>query len=237
MKDYDAILGLDWLEEHYGLVDCRGKKITFRIPGEDEFSHPLPRNLAGRFVISAMKAIKMIRQFGASSGDLQRLEASLDIGGGFPDLKLEATTPQKTERRPELDGKIPCRQALRLAANDFVGEQRCEEQAEQQAPSPHGPVLPPPPPVDYEAHTQGALQAQLEAQERADVWWASLLHTRFEDEAIDVAWDEFMRLFRAMFVPEHIQDRMEQEFLSLTQGSMTMLEYEARFAELSNLIS
>ncbi|MQL92416.1 hypothetical protein Taro_025038 [Colocasia esculenta] len=24
-------------------------------------------------------------------------------------------------------------------------------------------------------------------QERADVWWASLLHTRFEDRAIDVA--------------------------------------------------
>ncbi|MQM15511.1 hypothetical protein Taro_048457, partial [Colocasia esculenta] len=47
MKDYDAILGLDWLEEHYALVDCRGKKIVFRIPGEDEFSHPFPRNLAG----------------------------------------------------------------------------------------------------------------------------------------------------------------------------------------------
>ncbi|MQM04938.1 hypothetical protein Taro_037742 [Colocasia esculenta] len=27
MKDYDAILGLDWLEEPYALVDCRGKKI------------------------------------------------------------------------------------------------------------------------------------------------------------------------------------------------------------------
>ncbi|MQM05792.1 hypothetical protein Taro_038608, partial [Colocasia esculenta] len=56
MKDYDAILGLDWIEEHYALVDCRGKEITFRIPRDDEFSHPLPRNLAGRFVISAMKA-------------------------------------------------------------------------------------------------------------------------------------------------------------------------------------
>ncbi|MQL94477.1 hypothetical protein Taro_027131, partial [Colocasia esculenta] len=80
------------------------------------------------------------------------------------------------------------------------GEQRREEQAEQQAPAPQGPVLPPPPPVDYrglvqamqtQAHTQAALQAQLEAQERADVWWASLLQTRFEDGAIDIAWDEF----------------------------------------------
>ncbi|MQM07383.1 hypothetical protein Taro_040223 [Colocasia esculenta] len=32
-------------------------------------------------------------------------------------------------------------------------------------------------------------------QERADVCWASSLRTRFEDEAIDVAWDKFVRLF------------------------------------------
>ncbi|MQL73220.1 hypothetical protein Taro_005557 [Colocasia esculenta] len=87
--------------------------------------------------------------------------------------------------------------------------------------------------MQTQAHTQATLQAQLEAQERADVWWASLLHTRFEDGAIEVARDEFVRLFRAKFILEHIQDRMEQEFLSLTQGPMTVLEYEARFAELS----
>ncbi|MQL90959.1 hypothetical protein Taro_023564 [Colocasia esculenta] len=28
-------------------------------------------------------------------------------------------------------------------------------------------------------------------QERADVWWSSLLHTRFEDGAVAVYWDEF----------------------------------------------
>ncbi|MQL71406.1 hypothetical protein Taro_003734 [Colocasia esculenta] len=70
-------------------------------------------------------------------------------------------------------------------------------------------------------------------QERADVWWSSLLRTRFEDGAVVVAWDAFVRLFRAKFVPEHVQEKMEQEFLSLTQGSMTVLEYEARFSELS----
>ncbi|MQL79437.1 hypothetical protein Taro_011870 [Colocasia esculenta] len=56
-------------------------------------------------------------------------------------------------------------------------EPRRDEWAEQQAPTPQGPVLPPPPPVDYgvfmqglvqamqtQAHTQAALQAQLEAQ-------------------------------------------------------------------------
>ncbi|MQL92710.1 hypothetical protein Taro_025339, partial [Colocasia esculenta] len=70
-------------------------------------------------------------------------------------------------------------------------------------------------------------------EERANVWWSSLLRTRFEDGAVDVTWDAFVRLFRAKFVPEHIQDKMEQEFLCLTQGSMTVLEYEARFSELS----
>ncbi|MQM06502.1 hypothetical protein Taro_039326 [Colocasia esculenta] len=58
------------------------------------------------------------------------------------------------------------------------GEQRREEQAEQKAPAPQGPVLPPLPPMDYgvfmqglvqamqtQDHTQAALQAQLEAQE------------------------------------------------------------------------
>ncbi|MQM16706.1 hypothetical protein Taro_049664 [Colocasia esculenta] len=56
-------------------------------------------------------------------------------------------------------------------------EPRREERAEQKAPAPQGPVLPPPPPVDYgvfmqclveamqtQAHTQATLQAQLEAQ-------------------------------------------------------------------------
>ncbi|MQL91568.1 hypothetical protein Taro_024181, partial [Colocasia esculenta] len=67
------------------------------------------------------------------------------------------------------------------------GKQRHEEQAEQQAPAPQGPVLPPPPPVDYgvfmqglvqamqtQAHTQTALQAQLEAQTHSLLW-----HTGF----------------------------------------------------------
>ena len=41
-------------------------------------------------------------------------------------------------------------------------------------------------------------------QERADVWWSSLLRIRFEDGAIEVTWDEFTRIFQAKFIPEHI---------------------------------
>ncbi|MQM16390.1 hypothetical protein Taro_049347 [Colocasia esculenta] len=78
-----------------------------------------------------------------------------------------------------------------------------------------------------------AIRCAEDDKERADVWWSSLLRTQFEDGTVEVGWDEFVRLFRAKFVPEHIQDKMKQEFLSLTQGAMTVLEYEARFAELS----
>ncbi|MQL99110.1 hypothetical protein Taro_031828 [Colocasia esculenta] len=70
-------------------------------------------------------------------------------------------------------------------------------------------------------------------QERADVWWSSVLRTQFRDGAMEVAWAEFVLLFRAKYIPEHVQDCMEQEFLTLTQGLMSVLEYEARFAELS----
>ncbi|MQL91437.1 hypothetical protein Taro_024047 [Colocasia esculenta] len=61
-------------------------------------------------------------------------------------------------------------------------EPRREDQGEQQALAPQGPVLPPPPPVDYgvfmqglvqamqmQAHTQAALQAQLDAQAQVPV--------------------------------------------------------------------
>ncbi|MQL94479.1 hypothetical protein Taro_027134 [Colocasia esculenta] len=56
---------------------------------------------------------------------------------------------------------------------------------------------------------------------------------QFADGALEVAWAEFVHLFRAKYIPEHVQDRMEQKFLTLTQGSMSVLEYDVRFAELS----
>ncbi|MQL92318.1 hypothetical protein Taro_024935, partial [Colocasia esculenta] len=70
-------------------------------------------------------------------------------------------------------------------------------------------------------------------QKHADVWWSSVLRTQFGDGAMEVAWTKFVCLFKAKYIPEHVQDRMEQEFFTLTQGSMSVLEYEARFAELS----
>ncbi|MQM04658.1 hypothetical protein Taro_037459, partial [Colocasia esculenta] len=131
------------------------------------------------------------------------------------DTLAEETVETDSERGDQIVG-VPsmASRGRRGGAPAREDEPRRDERAEQQAPAPQGPVLPPPPPVDYgvfmqglvqamqtQAHTQAALQAQLEAQERANVSWASLLSTRFEDGAIDVSWDEFVRLFRAKFVP------------------------------------
>ena len=53
---------------------------------------------------------------------------------------------------------------------------------------------------------------------------------------VEVTWGDFIRLFKSKYISEHVQDKMEQDFLSLTQGSMMVLEYEAKFAELSRYV-
>ncbi|MQL93702.1 hypothetical protein Taro_026336 [Colocasia esculenta] len=82
----------------------------------------------------------------------------------------------RTRRKAILEAAMASR-GRRGGAPAREDEPRRDERAEQQAPAPQGPVLPPPPPVDYgvfmqglvqamqtQAHTQAALQAQLEAQ-------------------------------------------------------------------------
>ena len=35
-KEFDVILGMDWLSRHQAIVDCRMKRVTLRTPNEDE---------------------------------------------------------------------------------------------------------------------------------------------------------------------------------------------------------
>ena len=32
INDFDIILGMDWSSEHYAFIDCREKKVVFKIP-------------------------------------------------------------------------------------------------------------------------------------------------------------------------------------------------------------
>ena len=42
-----------------------------------------------------------------------------------------------------------------------------------------------------------------------------------------------MEALRARFYPRHVKTRMQEEFLELTQGTMTVTEYHKKFLELA----
>ena len=60
MKDFDAILGLDWLEEHYALIDYRRKRVVLHLPSEKEFFHPLIQTGSEKFIVLAMKVARLM---------------------------------------------------------------------------------------------------------------------------------------------------------------------------------
>ena len=62
VMDFDVILGMDWLSQHYATLDCREKEVIFRMPGEEEFRFrgeicKKPQNL-----ISVITARRLIRR-------------------------------------------------------------------------------------------------------------------------------------------------------------------------------
>ncbi|WOH01704.1 hypothetical protein DCAR_0521089 [Daucus carota subsp. sativus] len=60
MRDFDVILGMDWLEQHKATIDCQRKKIIFGNPNSPEFEFQGSKLASlGKF-ISAIKARKMI---------------------------------------------------------------------------------------------------------------------------------------------------------------------------------
>ena len=49
-----------------------------------------------------------------------------------------------------------------------------------------------------------------------------------------MTWEEFRELFMAKFFPTSARHAKAREFLELKQGSMTMLEYVAKFTKLAH---
>lgn len=62
-------------------------------------------------------------------------------------------------------------------------------------------------------------------------WWESIRRRYQETSAI--SWQEFWIAFDEQFYPLAYQNMKMEEFLQLKRGSMTMLEYEKKFNELS----
>ncbi|KAF5205224.1 Cellular nucleic acid-binding protein [Thalictrum thalictroides] len=66
----------------------------------------------------------------------------------------------------------------------------------------------------------------------ASLWWKSV--TRGEN-AHNITWEEFCRRFDLRFFPPSLRQAKARKFLTLKQGSMTVLQYETQFTRLARL--
>ena len=62
MKDFDVILGMDWLKAHCALLDCHYKKIIFQKSREKEFAFQCPTAKFGKCLISTLRVGMMIEK-------------------------------------------------------------------------------------------------------------------------------------------------------------------------------
>lgn len=61
-REFDAILGMDWLSEHRAIVDCESKKLILRTPEGEEVVVVGERSNVLSNVVSAIKAEKMLHK-------------------------------------------------------------------------------------------------------------------------------------------------------------------------------
>ena len=61
-KEFDVILGMDWLSRHQAIVDCRMKIVTLRTPNEDEVTFIGERSNHLSNVIFVATARTMVRK-------------------------------------------------------------------------------------------------------------------------------------------------------------------------------
>ncbi|XP_010678400.1 uncharacterized protein LOC104893955 [Beta vulgaris subsp. vulgaris] len=64
----------------------------------------------------------------------------------------------------------------------------------------------------------------------ADMWWGTIKKT--SPQAIST-WEMFVEKLRNKFFPPALRRKKENEFLFLRQGQMSVVEYAAKFLELS----
>ena len=66
----------------------------------------------------------------------------------------------------------------------------------------------------------------------AEHWWNNT-RSLLREERVEITWAVFQEKFLEKYFPRDIREKKEVEFLTLTQGSMSVGEYAAKFEELS----
>ena len=77
--------------------------------------------------------------------------------------------------------------------------------------------------------TQNAL-ASFQLEGESQIWWEWVTTSK---DLETMTWDDFRRLFMGKYFPAYARHAKAREFLELRQGTMTVLEYVARFTELA----
>ncbi|XP_028054328.1 uncharacterized protein LOC114258557 [Camellia sinensis] len=62
MGHFDVVLDMDWLTKYYATIDCASKRVIFRPPGQDEFYFEGNGVVSPPYLISAMKARKLMNK-------------------------------------------------------------------------------------------------------------------------------------------------------------------------------
>ena len=62
VMDFDVILGIDWLSQHYATVICQRKEVIFRISNVEEFKFVGDKSSVPQNLIYAITARKMLRK-------------------------------------------------------------------------------------------------------------------------------------------------------------------------------
>ena len=65
----------------------------------------------------------------------------------------------------------------------------------------------------------------------ANIWWDNLREVVVDNH--DISWMEFKASFRKAHIPDSLMKIKQQEFLALTQGSMSITEYVKKFNHLA----
>ena len=72
--------------------------------------------------------------------------------------------------------------------------------------------------------------ASFQLEGESQIWWEWVTTSR---DLETMTWDDFRRLFMGKYFPASARHAKAREFLELRQGTMTVLEYVARFTELA----
>ena len=62
VMDFDVILEIDWLSQHYAIADCRRKEVIFIFSNVKEFKFVGDKSSVPQNRISAITARKMLRK-------------------------------------------------------------------------------------------------------------------------------------------------------------------------------